>query len=73
MSHIRHEMHTDRPHTYPRKRSLKSSSSGTAGDGRELADIEHQQIGALYQGYGTHYVDVWVGTPPQRQTVIVGK
>ena len=26
---------------------------------------------ALYQGYGTHYVDLWVGTPPQRQTVIV--
>ena len=30
-----------------------------------------QQVGALYQGYGTHYVDVWVGSPPQRQTVIV--
>jgi len=31
-----------------------------------------QQLGALYQGYGTHYVDVWVGKPyPQRQTVIV--
>lgn len=25
----------------------------------------------LYQGYGTHYVDLWCGTPPQRQTVIV--
>lgn len=31
-----------------------------------------QQMGALYQGYGTHYIDLWVGTPtPQRQTVIV--
>jgi len=31
-----------------------------------------QQMGALYQGYGTHYVDLWVGSPtPQRQTVIV--
>jgi hypothetical protein len=30
-----------------------------------------QQVGALYQGYGTHYVDLWCGTPPQRQTVIV--
>jgi len=30
------------------------------------------QVGALYQGYGTHYVDLWVGTPnPQRQTLIV--
>lgn len=29
------------------------------------------QAAALYQGYGTHYIDLWVGTPPQRQTVIV--
>lgn len=28
-------------------------------------------VGALYEGYGTHYVDIWIGTPPQRQTVIV--
>mmetsp|Transcript_2854 Transcript_2854/g.5342 ORF Transcript_2854/g.5342 Transcript_2854/m.5342 type:complete len:627 (+) Transcript_2854:292-2172(+) len=29
-------------------------------------------FGKLYQGFGTHYVDLWVGTPhPQRQTVIV--
>ncbi len=36
--------------------------------GRQL----QQQMGALYQGYGTHYVDLWVGSPnPQRQTVIV--
>ena len=28
--------------------------------------------GNLYQGFGTHYVDLWVGSPiPQRQTVIV--
>ena len=27
--------------------------------------------GTLYQGYGTHYVDLWIGSPPQRQTVIV--
>jgi len=28
-------------------------------------------IGGLYLGYGTHYVDLYCGTPPQRQTVIV--
>lgn len=29
-------------------------------------------VGGLYQGFGTHYVDLWVGSPnPQRQTVIV--
>jgi len=38
----------------------------------EEYEPRHQQLGALYQGYGTHYVDVWVGKPePQRQTVIV--
>jgi hypothetical protein len=25
----------------------------------------------LFPGLGTHYVDVFVGTPPQRQSVIV--
>ena len=40
---------------------------------RHLADDEGSiyETGALYQGYGTHYLDLWVGTPPQRQTVIV--
>jgi|ERR1712238_372323 len=32
---------------------------------------EAAQVGALFEGYGTHYIDLWVGTPPQRQTVIV--
>lgn len=42
-----------------RRRRLDHSSSFT-------------QVAALYQGYGTHYVDLWVGTPdPQRQTLIV--
>ncbi|KAL3810350.1 hypothetical protein ACHAXA_003079 [Cyclostephanos tholiformis] len=41
---------------------------GAGGTPRAL----QQQMGALYQGYGTHYVDLWVGSPtPQRQTVIV--
>eukprot|EP00984_Skeletonema_dohrnii_P009610 scaffold3677_cov94-Skeletonema_dohrnii-CCMP3373.AAC.4 len=41
---------------------------------RHLVDDNEGSIyetGALYQGYGTHYIDLWVGTPPQRQTVIV--
>ncbi len=25
----------------------------------------------ILQGYGTHYIDLWCGSPPQRQTVIV--
>lgn len=41
---------------------------------RNLADNsdQHLVMGGLYMGYGTHYVDLWCGTPnPQRQTVIV--
>lgn len=35
-------------------------------------DENDEQIAGLYQGYGTHYVDLWIGSnDPQRQTVIV--
>ena len=38
----------------------------------EDRNLRAQQVGALYQGYGTHYIDLWCGSnPPQRQTVIV--
>lgn len=36
-------------------------------DRRDLGEM----VSALYQGYGTHYIDLWCGSPPQRQTVIV--
>jgi len=36
----------------------------TAGDGA-------YQVSPLFQGLGTHYATVWVGTPPQRKSVIV--
>lgn len=43
--------------------------SRVSHDNRQL---RAQQIGALYQGYGTHYIDLWCGSDPaQRQTVIV--
>ena len=37
----------------------------------QAADNINYETGELYQGYGTHYMDLWVGTPPQRQTVII--
>jgi len=37
----------------------------------EQGQLFKTEVDALFQGYGTHYVDIWVGTPPQRQTVIV--
>lgn len=53
---IAREARSSRPAEYPQRSRTAQAT---------------QQIGALYQGYGTHYVDVWVGSPPQRQTVIV--
>jgi hypothetical protein len=39
---------------------------------RNLSDDNSNVVmGGLYMGYGTHYVDLWCGSPPQRQTVIV--
>lgn len=52
-----------------RRRGLnRNDSSSSYYDYDVNATLE---VGGLFQGYGTHYVDLWVGTPPQRQTVIV--
>ena len=54
----------DEEHNLRRRRGEDDSSSSSSSS-------QPQIMGALYQGYGTHYVDLWCGTPPQRQTVIV--
>ena len=51
------ELVPDRPHQYSGRRQLQG------GDPTPVSE--------LFQGYGTHYADLWCGTPPQRQTVIV--
>jgi len=38
---------------------------------KEPDAYEAAQVAGLFQGFGTHYADLWCGTPPQRQTVIV--
>jgi hypothetical protein len=60
------------PHHVQRERVLKERQKSNDLDDTQFRrrDIA-QEVGALYQGYGTHYVDLWCGTPPQRQTVIV--
>ena len=50
--------------------SLRINRHDPSHSRRHLQD-DFLEVGGLYQGYGTHYVDLWVGTPPQRQTVIV--
>jgi hypothetical protein len=68
------------PHHVQRERHLKLNNH-LHYDENAVADAdatpsfrrreEALQVGALYHGYGTHYMDLWCGTPPQRQTVIV--
>jgi hypothetical protein len=55
------------PHHVQRERHLKAGIPESMFRRRD----EALQVGALYHGYGTHYIDLWCGTPPQRQTVIV--
>jgi len=40
-------------------------------EGESDSDLHSDRSSVLYQGFGTHYVDLWIGTPSQRQTVIV--
>lgn len=68
------------PHHIQKQRRLKQLQEET-GVSHDISMFDRNtqfrrreealQVGALYHGYGTHYADVWVGTPPQRQTVIV--
>jgi hypothetical protein len=56
------------------QRARRGLTDGPLGDDDATAPRrrqEAQQVGALYHGYGTHYIDLWCGTSPQRQTVIV--
>lgn len=60
-----------------RRRHLSSSAVGEKAASSLYDDEQYRrreeavQVGALFEGYGTHYVDLWCGSPPQRQTVIV--
>jgi len=59
-----------------RRRELRDAGIGEEVDEnpqyRRKAFYETEpQITQLFQGYGTHYVDLYIGTPPQRQTLII--
>ena len=55
------DIHTDAEDDSRHLRHLQSESARSSP----------KHLGALYQGYGAHYVDLWVGSPPQRQTAVV--
>jgi hypothetical protein len=57
----------DRPRQYPRRKLAMKGERQNPQEHRR----QQQQVVSLYQGLGTHYADLWCGTPPQRQTVIV--
>jgi hypothetical protein len=57
--YVPEELVPDRPHRYGRSRQLDTDLG------------KPTPVSELFQGYGTHYADLWCGTPPQRQTVIV--
>lgn len=64
--------HASRHSQTPNNEAIVSATISLRGGDRDAERSLQQQMGALYQGYGTHYVDLWVGSPtPQRQTVIV--
>eukprot|EP00980_Cylindrotheca_fusiformis_P003712 scaffold822_cov130-Cylindrotheca_fusiformis.AAC.7 len=66
------------PHSVEQARRQLYSSDSNNNHGRRLnrhrraLSDDPDQLSALFQGYGTHYVDLWCGSPTaQRQTVIV--
>ena len=54
------------------RKSNKCSSDNERRRGLRYADYDYNYFTSpLHQGYGTHYATLWVGTPPQRKSVIV--
>ena len=72
--HVEARRRLERNNYNDRKEQSRSRSTSTSTSTSSSTSNMQQQPppwGTVYQGYGTHYVDLWVGTPPQRQTVII--
>jgi len=52
-------------------RWLTDTNATNSNNNNNSNNNDNLQVAALFQGFGTHYADLWCGTPPQRQTVIV--
>ena len=61
----------EEPPAGERRRRRRVAEDANANANAKGVTKDPEQMGVLYMGYGTHYADLWVGTPPQRQTVIV--
>lgn len=82
LPHSIHELGQNRLRTHQyertahalRRRQLEDEDN-TGGDGDTVTNSSRVPLDAeitpLYPGYGTHFSYVYVGTPPQRQSVII--
>mmetsp|Transcript_6165 Transcript_6165/g.9468 ORF Transcript_6165/g.9468 Transcript_6165/m.9468 type:complete len:475 (+) Transcript_6165:81-1505(+) len=59
-----------RVHARRRRRLDRPAQEKSDALGPKVDPFEDRSS-SLYQGYGTHFVDLWIGTPFQRQSVIV--
>ncbi len=54
------------------REGLESDQMTSNSNNRHLRKSDFfEGVTEVYQGYGAHFIDLWVGTPPQRQTVLV--
>lgn len=53
------------------KRRLEEYDDGTTVQSQYRDSTVFDSVTEVYQGYGAHFIDLWIGTPPQRQTVLV--
>lgn len=54
-----------------RRHLLEQQSDRVKSGSRRLRERPSQESTAVFTGYGTHYTYVYVGTPPQRQSLII--
>ena len=62
--------HTARPMTLQLQRRSRGDSRSMRRE-RALSAANPPELAPVFPGYGTHYAFVYVGTPPQRQSVII--
>ena len=53
------------------KRRLKEYNDAAINQTQYRVSTVFDGVTEVYQGYGAHFIDLWIGTPPQRQTVLV--
>lgn len=62
---------SDTSETPRRRRLLEHRPEHLRSNLRSLRERPSQDSTAVFTGYGTHYTYVYVGTPPQRQSLII--